>query len=82
MDSDQSSLVNSPNAELKAPSHCPQFPRHPNARTSSCAAVAGSFVALFRLRPDINCAEPAAIDLTSIHLRTPVLRGPPAIRFA
>jgi len=82
MDSEQSPSADSHNAQLKAPSRCPQFPQHPSARTSSFAAISAPFTAPKHLRRDTATPEQSDTGVTSIHLRIPVLRGPPAISFA
>src|SRR4051812_44110545 len=63
---------------IKVRSRCPQYPQHPNARISSFAANAGSFDVLVWTAGEVRCCGPVSIDVTCIHLRTPVLRGPPA----
>lgn len=65
---------------VKARSHCPQFPQHPDARTNSYAAAYGIYQPAVPAAREIKCPVPAANRSSSIHLRTPVLRGPPATR--
>jgi hypothetical protein len=76
MDSPQSH--NAPGNALKAHSRCQQYPQHPNARTSSHAANPGSSDVPIQATRKIRCSGPTSTGVTSIHLRIPVLRGPPA----
>lgn len=77
MDSQQSQ--NAPGkATLKARSRCQQFPSHPNARTSSYPAASGSYQTAVETSGELKCILLPKSDVASIHLRTPVLRGPPA----
>jgi hypothetical protein len=81
MDGDQSQKAAGP-AAAKARSRCPHYPQHSNARTSSYAATGGSLQVAMHVAREISCTGPAANGFTSIHLRAPVLRGPPADRLS
>jgi len=63
---------------IKTPSHCPQFPQRANARTSTYAAPSHCSYSHRVIACETERFAPSATGLTSIHLRTPVLRGPPA----
>jgi len=69
---------NSPGTALKARSRCQQYPSHPNARTSSYAANPGPSDVPTQAAHKLKSSGPTSTGITSIHLRIPVLRGPPA----
>ena len=81
MDGDQSQRAAAP-AATKARSRCLQYPQHSNARTTSNAAIGDSLQVVMHVEREISCTGPAANRFTSIHLRAPVLRGPPADRLS
>jgi len=70
------------NHAFTSPSHCPQFPAQGNAAPSPILALAHV--------PDVETTGIPAFmpliqtssDARSIHLRTPALRGPPALTVA
>lgn len=68
------------NAALKARSRCPQFPQHPDARTTSFGAALREYHAAAHEAGEVRRSVPARSPCSSIYLRTPVLRGPPATR--
>jgi len=82
MDSAESAADSAASPILKAPSRCPRFPQHANARTSACAAVLNYSHVATAIACDAERSGPAATGHISIHLRTPVLRGPPASHLA
>lgn len=79
MDSRQSAGA-SGNAAVKARSRCPQFPQHSDARTNSYATASGFYQPAVPAARENKCSVPAPNRSSSIHFKTPVLRGPPATR--
>ena len=62
-----------------APSHCPQFPARGNAVPSTTLAVARAPQMENAGIPALLPIAPSGSQAGSIHLRTPALRGPPAL---
>jgi hypothetical protein len=65
-----------------APSHCPQFPARGNAAPSPTLALAHAPELDAVGIPALLPIAPSASSAPSIHLRTPALRGPPALTSA
>jgi len=62
---------------LKVPSRCSQYPHHPSATTPSCASLSPCFAGILHIDRGLKCSPSPDPAFTSVHLRTPVLRGPP-----
>jgi hypothetical protein len=65
-----------------APSHCPQFPARGNAVPSPTLAVAHAPQVDNAGIPALLAIGPSGSHARGIHLRTPALRGPPALTLA
>jgi hypothetical protein len=65
-----------------APSHCPQFPAPGNAAPSPTLALAHAPELDTAGIPALLIVTPSGVHARSIHLRTPALRGPPALTLA
>ncbi|MGA8090231.1 MAG: hypothetical protein WCA10_23365 [Terracidiphilus sp.] len=65
-----------------APSHCPQYPARGNAAPSTTLAIARAPETAIVGIPALLSVAPSAAHARSIHLRTPALRGPPALTLA
>jgi len=75
MDAKQSQSA--PGNTTKARSRCGQYPQHPNARTSSSPSASESYQTAELALQEFKCSAPVVTVITSIHLSSPVLRGPP-----
>src|SRR3954454_15626122 len=76
MDSQQAQ--NGSGGALKGRVRCQDYPPHPNARTSSYTSASVSSQVEEHAPREPGCSRPSCARSISIHLRTPVLRGPPA----
>ncbi len=65
-----------------APSHCPQYPTPGNAAPSTALALAHAPQAVTAGISERLTGSPSGSHASSIHLRTPALRGPPALTLA
>jgi len=65
-----------------APSRCPQYPTRGNAAPSTALALAHAPQTANAGIPEFLPVTPSGSRATSIHLRTPALRGPPALTLA
>jgi hypothetical protein len=64
---------------FSAPSHCPQYPAHGSAAPSPTLALVNTSASVAAGIPQILPLSPTGAKSRSIHLRTPALRGPPAL---
>src|SRR5580704_12128026 len=62
-----------------APSRCPQYPTLGNAAPSTALALAHAPEAMTARISEFLSGSPSGSHASSIHLRTPALRGPPAL---
>jgi hypothetical protein len=65
-----------------SPIHCPQYPTRGYATPSTALALAHAPEVEIAGIPVFLQVPPSAFHANSIHLRTPALRGPPALTFA